>query len=202
MPSAGGQSQVIAEGCKQAADYGAQLRVSVQFPGRLVHRVTFCEQKVKESKRVGKAGSCRPNEQSLVFLGTDVSSSRCHCEWETSRPTKWQQERIASTRASVTSPTQGKDNNLINLREIIFATRVSRCSIAVTATWVYLLCLRHLSHKHTLSITSLMRLLLILYLQHFSAELNDIVLWRSETLHELSDLCNLSTFHILVHYLK
>lgn len=112
VPWAGGQSQVIAEGCKQAADYGAQLRVSVQVPGRLVHRVTFCEQKVKESKRAGKSDSCRPNKQSLIFLGTHVYTFRCYCEWETSRPTKWQQESVLQAH-ELQSPAQLRGRKII-----------------------------------------------------------------------------------------
>lgn len=41
------------------------------------------------------------------------------------------------------------------------------------------------------------------HLQHFSAEFDNSVVWRSRAPHEFSDLCNLGvSFHILDSYLK
>lgn len=63
----------------------------------------------------------------------------------------------------------------------IFATGVLRCSIAATVTCTYLLHLRHLSPKHTPSITRLMWFTLCL---RFSTAFNETAIWRSEPLHE------------------
>lgn len=93
VPSAGGQSCVIAEGCKRAADYRAQLRDIVRVPAGWCI-TAFRAPKVRRSEHSGKLDPWHREahcKQVLVFWGRHVQTFGFNCKRQTRMPTRWQQ---------------------------------------------------------------------------------------------------------------
>lgn len=93
VPSAGGQSCVIAEGCKRAADYRAQLRDLVRVPAGWCI-ATFRAPKVRRSEHSGNLDPCHRDahcKQVLVFWGRHVQTFGFNCKRQTKMQTRWQQ---------------------------------------------------------------------------------------------------------------
>lgn len=119
VPSAGGQSCVIAEGCKRAADYRAQLRDIVQVPtGWRI--TTFGAPKVRQSEHSGKLDPCHQEahcEQVLVFWERHIDTFRFNCKWQTRMPTRWQQAGPLQAH-KLQSPAQARKKKKINIMSL------------------------------------------------------------------------------------
>lgn len=113
VPSAGGQSCVIAEGCKRATDQRAQLRDTVQVPAGWCI-VTFRAPKVCRREHSVKLDPCHQEahcKQVLVFWGRHVETFRFNCKWLIRMPTRWQQAGPLQAH-ELQSPAQAKKKKI------------------------------------------------------------------------------------------
>lgn len=119
VPSAGGQSCVIAEGCKRAADYRAQLRDIASVPGGWCI-TTFHAPKVRRSEHSGKLDPCHREahcKQVLVFWERHVETFRFNCKRQTRMPTRWQQAGPLQA-YEIHSPAQARGKRKINIMSL------------------------------------------------------------------------------------